>query len=331
MKLMSAATVWNEASAAVDAADPILLVTHVSPDGDAIGSLLALGNALREQGKQIDMVVDHGVPEYLRFLPGADAVSAVVPEREWPLMISLDASDEERTGRAGSDGRVRSQLVLNIDHHPTNTMFGHLHLVVPEAVSTTEIIQKWLAARGHRLTTSVALPLLTGLVTDTRGFRTSNVTAETLGLAQSLMEAGASLTEVMARTLDSTPYVTVELWKGALPTTKLSRGVISAVITQELLRQLGMAEPTDGGMIDFMISTKESRVAVVFKELADGRVELSLRSKPGYDVSTLALSLGGGGHRQAAGATIDGPLEEAQARVLPLLERIAAHDRENDR
>lgn len=313
---------WEKAAAAVDAAERILLVTHIHPDGDAIGSLLGTYNALCERGKKPDAVVDGGVPYFLRFLPGADAVRPTLLDGEWDLMISLDSSDEERTGVAGEFGRAHSKLVMNVDHHPTNTMFGSIYLVQPDAVSTTEVLFDWFEYMGVSLSRDVALPLLAGLVTDTNAFRTSNVNARTLRLAQILMESGASLTEVTARTVGSKPYNTVELWRSALQTVELHDGVISATISKDVLQRLKLVEPTDAGLIGFMISTDESRVAVVFKELADGRVELSFRSKPGYDVSQVALSLGGGGHKQASGATIAGPIEAARARVLPLLHEV---------
>src|SRR5690606_489941 len=122
---------------------------------------------------------------------------------EWDLMISVDASDEERTGQVGVYGRGHSQKVINLDHHATNTMFGDIYLVMPTAVSATEVVFHWLNHIGHAITIEVAVPLLTGLVTDTLGFRTSNVTSDTLGIAMKLMAVGASLHEITARTLDS--------------------------------------------------------------------------------------------------------------------------------
>jgi phosphoesterase RecJ-like protein len=312
-------TEWEQATAAINAAERILLVTHFHPDGDAIGSLLGLQNVLQERGKSPDAVVDGGVPEYLRFIPGSEHVRPTLLGGEWDLMISLDSSDEERTGAAGVFGRAHSKTVMNVDHHPTNTQFGAIHLVQPDAVSTTEVLYAWLEQMGQPLTREVAVPLLVGLVTDTNGFRTSNVSARTLRLAQVFVESGAALSEITARTVGSTPYSTIELWRNALQTIDLQGGIISATITQETLKKVKLVEPTDAGLISFMISTNESRVAVVFKELADGRIEVSFRSKPGYDVSQLALSLGGGGHKQASGATITGTLEAARERVFPLL------------
>jgi phosphoesterase RecJ-like protein len=321
---MSSSLDWVGATAAVQAAQKILIVTHIGPDGDAIGSLLGLTNALRQMGRHVTCAVDGGVPGFMEFLHGASTVKGELKSGEWDLMISVDASDEERTGLVGAYGRAHSRQVINLDHHATNTMFGSMCLVMPEAVSATEVIFHWLNHMGHPIKLEVAVPLLTGLVTDTLGFRTSNVTADTLGIATRLMAAGASLSEITARTLDSKPYRMIELWKLALPSTTLHGEVIEAVISQADLRSAGLDEVTDGGLVNLLVTANEARVAVVFKELADGRVEVSLRSKPGYDVSQVAFSVGGGGHKQASGATIDGPLEAARARILPLLQGAAA-------
>jgi phosphoesterase RecJ-like protein len=320
---MTNTTNWIEASAALEAAASILIVTHVSPDGDAIGSLLGLTNALRVRGKSVTAVVDGGVPDFLRFLPGAKKVKSKLRRGKWDLMISVDASDEPRTGVAGDYGRRHSTKVINLDHHPTNTRFGDIFLIEADAVSASQIVYEWLVYLNYPLAKDQAVPLLTGLVTDTMGFRTSNVTASTLGVAQQLMSAGASLTEVMQRALVSTPYSTLELWKTAFTSIKLDGKVISAVVTKENLKQAGFHESTDGGLVSLLISIDEAMIAVVFKETNEGRIEISLRCKPGFDVGQVAFSLGGGGHKQASGATIDGPLDAAQVRVLPLLQAAA--------
>jgi phosphoesterase RecJ-like protein len=315
-------TGWAEATQAVNDAERILIVTHVSPDGDAIGSLLGLTNALRLQGKQIDAAVDGGVPDFLRFLPGADTVLPGLSDEalRWDLLISVDASDEERTGDVGAFGRARSPRVINLDHHTTNTMFGDIHLVKSDAVSATEVIFLWLREMGDPISIDVAGPLLTGLVTDTIGFRTSNVTAGTLAVAQELMKVGVSLTEITERTLDNRSILVANLWKYALASIEMREaGVVSANVTQEDLKRAGLRDVTDGGLVQFLIRINEATISVVFKELQDGKVEISLRSKPGYDVGAVAFGLGGGGHKQASGATIEGPLEAARSHVFPLL------------
>ncbi len=310
---------WTDAAAAARAAKSILLVTHVSPDGDAIGSMLGLYNFFVAQGKQVVAAVDDGVPKFLQFLPSAEHVVGKLKRGKWDLMIALDASDVERMGKVGAYGLKHSKMVINIDHHPTNTQFGDIWLIDSQAVSAAELVYRWLDTMQVEMTEPVAVPLLTGLITDTLGFRTSNVTAQTLRIAQSLVEAGASLTEVMARALVHKPYSYIELWKHALPSVQLDGAIASANITQADLKAAHLNEVTDGGLVGLLISADEAMVAVVFKEHEDNSIEVSLRSKPGYDVATVAFELGGGGHRQASGATIEGPLAAARERVLKLL------------
>lgn len=321
---MTNKTDWAAATQAVDQAAAILIVTHVSPDGDAIGSLLGLGNALRERGRSVTCAVDGGVTGYLDFLPGTKAVLDKLTFGHWDLMISVDSSDEERTGAVGAFGRSRSQQVINLDHHATNTLFGDIHLVMPETVSATEVIFHWLRHMQQPFSQDIAVPLLTGLLTDTLGFRTNNVTAETLRLATTLMEAGANLNDITMRTLDSKPFRMLELWKHALTSVMLDQAVIAANVTQADLSAVHVDDVTDGGLVSLLNQVNEARVAVVFKELPDGKVEISLRSKPGYDVSQVAFAVGGGGHKQASGATIDGPLDAARARILPMLQAVAS-------
>lgn len=313
---------WTEAVQAVRDAERILLVTHVSPDGDALGSMLGLGNALRQMGKNITCAVDDGVPAGLAFLPGSEGVLGALENGEWDLMISTDASDEERTGRCGQWGRAHSRLVINLDHHITNTLFGDIMLVDPEAAAAAEIAYHWLLKFPLTVDRDAALPLLTGLVTDTRSFSTSSVRGETLLIAESLMRTGVSLSDVVARALDARPYSSIELWKRALPTTRLEGRVIWAAVHYQDVQEVGLTGATDAGLVNLLVTVEEALVAAVFKELADGRVELGMRAKPGFDVGSLALSLGGGGHTQAAGTTIDGPLEAACDRVLPLLHEV---------
>lgn len=297
-----------------------LVVTHVNPDGDAIGSLLGMVALLQAMGKQADAVVDDGVPEYLRFLPGADQIRKHAGKGQWDVMISLDASDEARTGEAGTAGRKHCQRVVNIDHHPTNTLFGDLQLVIPQAVSTTEVIWEWSRMAGLGLSPEAATALLCGLVTDTLGFRTSNVTAHTLAIGQHLMQAGASLTEITERTLDSRDFQVISLWKNALNSVELYEGgVLVGIVTQEQMKQAGLLETTDGGLIQFLIRVNQAMIAAILKETPEGTIDLSMRSKPGFDVSEIAFSLGGGGHKQAAGAKLAGPPEEAKKHLLPLL------------
>jgi bifunctional oligoribonuclease and PAP phosphatase NrnA len=145
-----------------------------------------------------------------------------------------------------------------------------------------------------------------------------------MGIAQQLMLAGASLYDITQRTMVSKPFHDIQLLSYIYPSVKLQGNIISGIASQEAMKKAGQIEASDGGLVSQLITTNEAMIAVVFKELADGHVELSFRSKPGFDVGSVAFGLGGGGHKQASGATIDGPLDEAIARVMPLLEAAAA-------
>ena len=316
---------WADATEAVKNAQTILVVSHVSPDGDAVGSLLSTANMLIDMGKTVTSVLDDGVPDFLGFLPNADSVVTELKAGEWDLMISVDASDEERTGKAGIYGRENSKTVINLDHHPTNTMFGDIHLVIPDAVSATEIIFRWIETMpDYEPSVQVATPLLAGLVTDTIGFRTSNVKSSTLAIATKLMDYGASLTEITERTLGNRSINIINLWSEAFTSVELhTGGVIVANITQEALKKSGFKDMTDGGLVGFLNKVNEAMIAVVFKELGDNKVELSFRCKPGFDVGSVAFKLGGGGHKQASGATVEGTLEEVRKQVLPLAKKAA--------
>lgn len=321
---MHKAPEWDRASAAVRAADSILIVTHISPDGDAIGSALGLANALRQQGKAVTVANDDGVPDYLQFLPGADTVVETLNGASWDVMISTDASDDTRCGAVGLFGMQHSQTVINLDHHVTNTYFGDIHLVLPSAVSAAEIVFDWWQRLGIDWNRDIAMPLLTGMVTDTIGFRVSSVTTRTLEIARELMDKGASLTEVTARTLDSKSYAELSLWKQVLPSAELDGEVIHVVVRQADIEAAGLDDPSVASLVGLLVQINEAMIAVVFKETPDNEVKISMRSKRGYNVAEVAFALGGGGHAQAAGATVSGTLDEVQARVLPMLHDAAA-------
>lgn len=317
----SADTNWQAAADAIAAARTVLVASHVSPDGDAVGSLLGMAEALRERGKTVTAAVDESLPDELAFLPNSGTILPKLSRGEFDLMIALDASDIERLGNVGEYGLAHSRRVINLDHHPTNTRFGDILLVVPGAVAAAEVVFDLLQFAGWTLSRDVAYALLTGLVTDTQGFRIPATNSRSLEIAQALMEAGASLAEIMARTLNRRSFAEVALWQSALPSVQLCDGLISAAITHNDLQRASLQKMTDGGLVNHLVDVDAAKVAVVFKELT-GAVEVSFRAKPGYDVGRLALALGGGGHLLAAGCTLAGSLQQAQQRVLPLTRKI---------
>lgn len=314
---------WQEATDAIEAAQRILVVTHIRPDGDAMGSMLGLGNALKDMSKVVTMAVDLGTPDFFSWLPNAEEVLPELTRGEWDLMISTDASDEERSGDVGLYGRAHSKTIINIDHHRTNSYFGDIHLIDPNGASASQIVYKLWQHMGIKWTHSIAQPLLTGLVTDTLGFRTNSTTPQELQIAQELMQYGASLSEATYRTLGVMSSQELLLWKRVLPTVEIDGDVVSANIMREDLEAVGLDYIDTGNIVGFLRSVSDVHIAVVFREDPDNTIKVSLRSDPGYDVSEVASNFGGGGHKQAAGLEFSGTLAECRAKVLPVAQSAA--------
>ncbi|HLY26972.1 MAG TPA: DHH family phosphoesterase [Aggregatilineales bacterium] len=319
---------WNNVSSLVRDAKKITLVTHLAPDGDAIGSLLGLGLALRSMGKEATLVVDGGVPLNLAFISGSATVLASLDGAQPDLAIALDCGDESRMGEAGK--QVRAQAVgkplINLDHHWSNTRFGDENLVNSEWAATAEGVYEWLEALGFHLTPDVAQCLLCGIVTDTLCFRTDNTTAQTLDKAQHLMASGANLSYIVQHTLSRISTSTIRLWGQVMPTIRIEDRVIWVHVTIAARKAVGMndgGDMKDGGLSSVLLQADEAYISCVFTEKEDNKVEMSFRAVPGFDVSKVAVALGGGGHRPAAGATVDGSLSEVEARVIPLLKDAA--------
>jgi phosphoesterase RecJ-like protein len=298
-------------------AENILVVAHIAPDGDAIGSLTAVGNALWQIGKNFSLVCDDGHPKRFGYLPLADQI-AEKPDRavDYDLIIAVDCGDTERMGKAYSRLPKPIPPIINIDHHPTNTRFGLINIVVVNANSTTEILFDLLPEIGAELTPDLSTCLLTGLVTDTLGFRTANVTSHTLKVASELVDNGINLFSIMTKAMDLKDLSTLRIWQKGLSNMRLEDGVIWTTINNQDREETGHNGTSSFGLGSMMANVYQARMSAVILELDDGRVSVGFRSRPPYSVSELAADLGGGGHHQASGCTIDGPLDQAVARVV---------------
>jgi len=303
-----------------------LLVCHVAPDGDAIGSLTGLGRALRRMGLEPIMACSDPISARFNYVPGAEAIVQDT-SATFDLVISLDCSDLERLGRFTQMQAFGSTPLLNIDHHLTNLYFGAVNLVDPNASSTAEVVLRLLDYMAVPLDAELATCLLTGIVTDTRGFRTSNVTVQVMEATLRLMKAGASLPYITHRGLDRRPIAAIRMWGAALAQLRVEGRVIWTCVTPEIRRAADYIGNGDAGLVSFLISANDADAAVVFVEREDGRVEVGFRAVPGFDVGHVALVLGGGGHALAAGCTLPGPIEKAQAQVLVALQADLARQR----
>lgn len=297
----------------------VLVVTHISPDGDAIGSLTATGIGLLQLGKETTLVCDDGSPARFNYLPLVDKIQKHVDaNNNYDLIIALDCGDMSRMGRAYADLPEPTVPIINIDHHVTNTRFGEVNVVDSDCVSTTEILYHLLPKLGVTITTPLATCLLTGTVTDTLGFRTVGVSANTFRTAGELMEAGANLADITTQALLLKPLTTLRLWQLGLDNMKMEpEGVLWSSISKEERQAIGYAGSSSGGLVNMLANVDEATMSAVLIE-EDEKVYVGFRCRPPYNVAELALNLGGGGHPLASGCTLDGPLAKAESLVVSM-------------
>lgn len=307
----------NEATGAIkerlDRSTKILIASHVRPDGDAIGSLLGLGLALRDAGKSVQMVLVDGVPASFRHLEGSELI-VKEPTGEHDTFITVDSADFKRVGKAFQNF---GQPDINIDHHKTNENFGKLNLIEPDEVATAAILTNHLPEWGYKITKPIAAALLTGIVTDTLGFRTSNTNPSALRLCASLMETGVDLTDLYMRALVKKTFAAARYWGAGLSHMEQKNGIVWATLTLEDRKQSGYGGNDDADLINLVSAIDGNKVGMIFVEQNDHHVKISWRAlEPGIDVSKVAKHFNGGGHAAAAGADIPGGLSEIQPLVL---------------
>jgi len=291
-----------------------LILSHIRPDGDAIGSLLGLGLSMQSLGKEVQMVLADGVPANFRGLFGSNQI-CTHPEGTFDLIVVLDCSDLNRVGNA-LNGNKRPHI--NIDHHPTNLNFATINLVETEAVATAEMLAQFFTRFDFPITQHVADALLYGLIADTLGFRTYNMTPRALHIAADLMEAGGDLSSLYYRALVRRSYEAARYWGVGLSNLHQQGQVIWASLTQADRHAVGYPGRDDADLINFLSTIEDADVFLIFVEQPNGKIKVSWRSQPGFDVSVIALQFGGGGHAAAAGAEIEGSLEQVQTKVLAI-------------
>lgn len=297
-----------------------MLVTHIGPDGDALGSLTGLGAALQRLGKKVTLVCDDGMLRKFEYLPLADRVERR-PDRNkrFDLMISLDCGDEDRMGRAYS--RMPTHLkpiLINIDHHISNTFFGNINHVVDDVTSTAEILADLIPELDVTIDREIATSLLTGMVTDTLGFRVTGVNAQTLQTAGKLIEAGANLAEITLKALVLQDYNTIQMWRTGLNKMQIEDEISWSIITVQDQRQISSDPVSNHGLGNLMADINEVCFSIVFTEKDDGSVKVGFRSRPPWDVASIATKLGGGGHLYASGCTRFGKLDDVVNDVVSL-------------
>ena len=294
-------------------ANNIVIASHVRPDGDAIGSLLGLGLALRDAGKSVQMILVDGAPASFKHLAGSELIKKE-PAGDHDTFITVDCADFKRTGKVFENF---GQPDINIDHHKTNENFGKLNLIEAEEVATSAILTAHLPEWGYKITQPIAAALLTGIITDTLGFRTSNTTPEALRQCATLMETGVDMPEIYMRALVKKTFPAAKYWGAGLSSLESKNGIVWGTLTVADRKAAGYGGNDDADLINMISAIDGNKVGMVFVEQTDNHVKISWRAlEAGVDVSPIAKHFQGGGHAAAAGADIRGSLSEVQKEVL---------------
>lgn len=304
----------QEAAAKLLAADSVLITAHVNPDGDALGSSLAMYHLLRQMDKEVQVLIDDDIPEAFGFLPDINIIRKPEEERyQADLLVLLDVS-MDRTGRVIEKCQAP---VLNIDHHITNDEKADFLYLDADRAATAEIVYQLAAQMGVKPDEAAAACIYTGISTDTGNFRYSNTTAFTMRAAADMIEAGAR-PHVVSEALEKRSFKEVQDRARAMQTIEMcADGRIAGLYIDNALYE---TLDTTEGFIDGVRIIDTVKVAVLVKEVEPGKCRVSMRSK-GVDVSSVAAAFGGGGHIRAAGCTIEKPLADAKATLLAALER----------
>jgi phosphoesterase RecJ-like protein len=314
----------REVADALRSHDRFLVTSHENPDGDALGSLLAMHLALGQLGKDSCMYLAGAgpLPAEYRFLALGELVRDLPVDHAERVLVAVDCAQESRLGPGWEQLLAAAPLTVDIDHHHDNTRFGDVNLVIPEASSTGELLADLFRELGLELTPELAEPLYTALVTDTGRFQYTNTTPKALRLAADLVEAGADAHKVFQVVYESVEFAKLKLLARALERAEVHEG--GRVVVSYLLRtdfaEVGAEEPYSEGIIDYLRAVDGAELAALIREppTAPGPTrKVSLRSSTDeVDVSAIARKSGGGGHRQAAGFSSDRSIDEIAAFVV---------------
>ncbi len=295
------------------------VLSHVRPDGDALGSQLALGLSLEQLGKNVTIWNEDGMLEKYSFMSGGERLNnPPIAPQDFDVAIALDTATQNRLGTAGA--AVRSaKLWINIDHHPSNPKYGDLVLIDPTAPATGQILFELMCAAELPVSPAIAENLFVAISTDTGSFQYPNTTARTFQIGAELIKRGADVGRLSQLLYESYPLRRVELLRDLLGTMRIeARGQLASFsLSLAVAARLGVRPEDNEGLIDHLRAIQGVVVAVFFEELPDAKVRVSMRSKnEAANVCAICERFGGGGHKLAAGARVRGSLAEVEKRVL---------------
>lgn len=307
-----------DVAAALRQSRNVVVSGHIMPDGDSIGSTLALGMALEKLGKKVTMISSEPVPDTYQFLPGAERVQQELPPSDYDTLVMVDCSVRDRLAKELHGLLKDGVTVVNIDHHATADTFADINYIDSHAAATGEIIYDLLINMEIEVDHSMALSLYTAIVTDTGSFRYEGTTPTTHRRVADLLEKGIEVARVSKLIFEEKPLETINILKMVLPTLNVSDCGRVAWITLDWPTKelLGAKDEHTENLISYPRQIKGVEVALFFKALAPGTVKVSLRSNQYVDVNELAGNFGGGGHIRASGCQMEGDLEDIKNEVI---------------
>lgn len=305
----------------------VLVVSHANPDGDAIGALLATGLALQKMQKNVQMYNESSIPAVYRFLPSVQLIGQTVDAIEsYDTAVVLDCGSIERVG-ALSPQVSKLKTIINIDHHVTNTRFGHQHLIDSNACATSEIIYRIIKKLKIEMNCAMAAAIYTGILTDTGSFRFSNTNQRAFAICAEMIERGANPYEVAQNVYGHYSLGRIKLLNLALDSLEISpNGKLSIMsLSQDMLDKTHTQEEDIDGIINYARRIEDVKVAALIHEVAgNGRerrqYHVSLRSDGDVNVALIAAQFGGGGHTNAAGFSVEATLSDLKDKIVELSE-----------
>ncbi len=298
-----------------------LLTAHEGPDGDALGSSLALASFLRKLGKDVTVHCQDPVPDLYAFLPGVDSVTPHIPDQHFDVSFVLDIGERKRAGVEFCNF-LRVTTTVNLDHHLSCENFADYNLIDSQAAATGILVYRIASAYGYSFDPETALCIYVATITDTGSFRYSNANREAFTVAGEMIECGVNAWDVAEKLYENQPQRRLELLAKCLPTLEVfNEGQAASVtVTLDMFTACRAdAELTDG-FVNYPRSIRGVEVAIFFRQLEDRKYKVGFRSKGKVNVAAFSAALGGGGHHNAAGCTVDGTLDDVKATVYKIVE-----------
>lgn len=297
----------------------IIICGHAMPDGDSVGSTVAMGLAVKMMGKSVTVISSDTVPKSYEFLPGVkDVVSLKDFSKACDLAIILDCTDLYRGGDELAELLKNVTTIINIDHHVSNNNFGHYNFVDPAAAATGELVYRLVKVLGLNVTADIAMNLYTAIAMDTGSFRYDNTTADTHKIAAELISTGINVAWINEHLFEHKEIITLKLLGRALAGIRLSPcGRVAWIsVPFSIMEEMGARDEHTDGIVNYPRTAEGVEIGLLFREIEPGKIKVGFRSKETADVNKLAANFGGGGHPRAAGCLIKGNLAEVEAKVV---------------